>query len=198
MSLEVELDKLLKIRTNGRDDSNSNLTNYPYEPTPYVVLQALSNSGYIKKGDVVIDYGSGKGRVDFYLAYSLKCRMIGVEYDSRLYNRALDNKKTAISGGKVEFVLENASDYKIPDNATGLYFFNPFSIHVLKDVLYNLRQSLKNFSREVMLFFYYPSDEYLNVLDNENNLVHVENINCMSMFKKEDRREIISVYKTIK
>jgi len=49
-----------------------------------------------------------------------------------------------------------------------------------------------------MLFFYYPSDEYLNVLDNENNLVHVENINCMSMFKKEDRREIISVYKTIK
>jgi len=64
--------------------------------------------------------------------------------------------------------------------------------------MYNLRQSLKNFSREVMLFFYYPSDEYLNVLDNENNLVHVENINCMSMFKKEDRREIISVYKTIK
>ena len=47
MELEVELDKFLKIKTNGRDDSNSNFTNYPYEATPYKVLQNLGNSGYI-------------------------------------------------------------------------------------------------------------------------------------------------------
>lgn len=34
MDLEVELDRFLKIKTNGRDDSASNYLNYPYEATP--------------------------------------------------------------------------------------------------------------------------------------------------------------------
>ena len=51
MSLEIELDKILKIKTTGRDDTNSNYLNFPYEPTPYVVLQSLINTGYITKKD---------------------------------------------------------------------------------------------------------------------------------------------------
>ena len=155
MSLEIELDKHLKIKTNGRDDSNSNFTNYPYEATPYVVLQTLSNSGYIKKNEKVIDYGCGKGRVSFYLAYANKANMIGVEYDERLYNSALENKKRSISANRVEFTYSNASDYKIDNDVTGAYFFNPFSIQVLKDVLKNLKDSKSECKRDIMLFFYY-------------------------------------------
>ena len=127
MDLEIELDRFLKIKTNGRDDSISNHINYPYEATPYVTLQALSNSGYITKRDKVIDYGCGKGRVAFYLAYSNKCHVIGVEYDPRLFNAARKNKETAISGHRVNFVNENASLFEIPDDVTVLYFFNPFN-----------------------------------------------------------------------
>ena len=61
-------DKLLHIKTTGRDDSNADQYRYPYEPTPYSVLERLANSGLISKKDVVLDYGCGKGRVDFYLA----------------------------------------------------------------------------------------------------------------------------------
>ena len=32
---EVKYDKLLKIKTTGRDDSRSDQYCYPYEPTPY-------------------------------------------------------------------------------------------------------------------------------------------------------------------
>ena len=60
--LEVELDKLLKIKTNGRDDSNSNFINYPYEPTPYSVLQILANSGFLSKRDKIVDFGCQAGR----------------------------------------------------------------------------------------------------------------------------------------
>lgn len=195
MSLEIELDKHLKIKTNGRDDSNSNFTNYPYEATPYVVLQTLSNSGYVKKGEKIIDYGCGKGRVSFYLAYANKTNMIGVEYDQRLYNSALENKKRALSSNRVEFVYSNASDYKIDHDVTGAYFFNPFSIQVLKDVLNNLRESKKIDEREIKLFFYYPSKEYLNLLDNEIDIIHVEDIDCMDLFNTNDKREIIAIYK---
>ena len=194
MSLEIELDKHLKIKTNGRDDSNSNFTNYPYEATPYVVLQELANSGYIKKNDKLIDYGCGKGRVSFYLAYSNKCNMVGVEYDERLYNSALENKKRSISSNRVEFVYSNASEYKVDSDVIWAYFFNPFSIHVLKDVLNNLKKSKEELERKILLFFYYPSKEYLNLLDEDLDVEHIEDINCMDLFNTNDKREIIAVY----
>ena len=65
-------DKLLKIKTTGRDASNSDQYSYPYEPTPYRVLERLANSGLISKKDVVLDYGCGKGRVDFFLLIKRK------------------------------------------------------------------------------------------------------------------------------
>ena len=38
---ENQWDKLLKIKTTGRDDSRADQYRYPYEPTPYCVLQRL-------------------------------------------------------------------------------------------------------------------------------------------------------------
>lgn len=54
----------------GRDDSNADRYRYPYEPTPYSVLERLANAGYMRKGNTLLDYGCGKGRVDFFLFLS--------------------------------------------------------------------------------------------------------------------------------
>ena len=69
---ETMWDKLLQIKTTGRDDSNSDQYRYPYEPTPYCVLERLAGSGYIRKRDILLDYGCGKGRVDFFFHIRLK------------------------------------------------------------------------------------------------------------------------------
>ena len=45
---ETQWDKLLKIKTTGRDDSHSDQYRYPYEPTSYMVLERLANSGLIR------------------------------------------------------------------------------------------------------------------------------------------------------
>ena len=63
--LESQWDKMLKIKTTGRDDSHADAFCYPYEPTPYCVLERLANSGLIQKKQKVLDYGTGKGRVCF-------------------------------------------------------------------------------------------------------------------------------------
>ena len=76
---EREWEQLLHIKTAGRDDSHSDGEHHPYEPTDYSVLERLANSGYIGKKDTLIDYGSGKGRVSFFLAYQMRCQAIGVE-----------------------------------------------------------------------------------------------------------------------
>ena len=62
------------------------------------------SSGFIGKKDVVLDYGCGKGRVDFYLSYQTKAKTIGVEYDERIYQGAIANQKTAVSRIRTEFV----------------------------------------------------------------------------------------------
>ena len=53
--MELQWDKLLKIKTTGRDDSHSDQYRYPYEPTPYCVLERLANSGLIGKKNVVLE-----------------------------------------------------------------------------------------------------------------------------------------------
>ena len=84
---ETQWDKLLKIRTTGRDIRTRDQYRYPYEPTPYCVLERLANSGMIGKQNTVLDYGTGKGRVCFYLSYQTRCRSVGIEYDERIFLR---------------------------------------------------------------------------------------------------------------
>ena len=90
---EQHWDKLLHIRTSGRDDSHSDQYRYPYEPTPYTVLQRLADSGYIRKHNLLLDYGCGKGRVDFFLSWQTRCQSVGIEYDERIYENAQKNKE---------------------------------------------------------------------------------------------------------
>ena len=85
---------------------------HSYEPTPYSVLERLIESEYIKAENVVVDYGCGKGRVDFFISYQTKANTIGIEYDERIYNSALENKKSYVSGRKVEFVLMDQTGKK--------------------------------------------------------------------------------------
>lgn len=62
---EQAWERLLNIKTAGRDDSQFDGEHHPYEPTDYAVLERLISTGYIGKHNVLIDYGSGKGRVSF-------------------------------------------------------------------------------------------------------------------------------------
>ena len=192
---ETQWDRLLKIKTTGRDDSHSDQYRYPYEPTQYCVLERLAHSGLIGKKNVLLDYGTGKGRVCFYLSYQTRCRSIGVEYDERIYNRALSNKADAVSGNKVKFICADAVGFKIPDNVDRFFFFNPFSVEIFKSVLANIIDSYYENQREMLVMCYYPSDEYLMCLSQEYNVTFVEEIDCSDISDGESRREKVVVYR---
>lgn len=123
---ENNWDKLLQIKTIGRDDTNADEYHHPYEPTPYSVLERLAKSGLIGIDDVVLDYGCGKGRVGFFLSYRAKARIIGIEYDDRIYQGDLENQKTTISRLKPDFVLTRAEEYEVPPEVNRCYFLTHF------------------------------------------------------------------------
>ena len=191
---ETTWDKLLQIKTTGRDDSNSDQYRYPYEPTPYSVLERLANSGLIRKKDVVLDYGCGKGRVDFFLSYQTKANTLGIEYDERIYQGALENKKTAVSGARTEFVPARAEEYEVPAEVNRCYFFNPFSVELLRKVMARILESYYEKPRQMYLFFYYPSEEYISYLMTVDELSFYDEIDCSDLFDGNDMRERIMIF----
>ncbi|MDO4491128.1 MAG: SAM-dependent methyltransferase [Lachnospiraceae bacterium] len=195
--LENTWDKLLKVRTTGRDDSNSDQYKYPYEPTPYSVLERLSNSGEIRKHNVLLDYGCGKGRVDFFLAYQTRCRSLGIEYDERIYQAAILNQTTAISGRRTEFLLTNAEHYQVPREVDCCFFFNPFSVEILRTVVNRVLDSWYENPRDIRMFFYYPSDEYLSYLMTVDQLEFYDEIDCRDLFPGNNERERIMIFRTV-
>ncbi len=196
LSRESTWDKLLRIKTSGRDDSAADCYNYPYEPTPYCVLERLANSGLIHSKDTVLDYGCGKGRVEFFLSYQTKSKCIGIEYDERIYGKAMENKGTGAASGRIVFELQNAEHYQVPEEVNRIYFFNPFSVEILRKVMGRITESYYSKPREILLFFYYPSDEYISYLMTVDELEFADEIDCRDLFEGKDARERIVIFQT--
>ena len=194
MEKEHSWDKHLQIETTGRDDTNSDEYRYPYEPTSYSVLQRLVDSDLIGEEDVVLDYGCGKGRVDFFLSYRTKAKTIGIEYDEHIYERALKNLKNVISRVKPQFLLTKAEAYDVPADVNRCYFFNPFSVEILHKVMARIIESYYEAPREIFLFFYYPSDEYIAYLMTVDELEFYDEIECDDLFDSSDPRERIMIF----
>ena len=189
MNKEQNWDDLLHIHTTGRDDLKADQYHHPYEPTPYCVLERLAESGLIGGEDVVLDYGCGKGRVDFFLSHQTKARTVGIEYDERIYADALENQRTARA--TADFVLANAEHYEVPGDVTCCYFFNPFSVEILHKVMARIVESWYDCPREIMLFFYYPADEYIAYLMTVDELEFYDEIESDDLFTGDARERIV-------
>jgi len=192
---ESAWDRRLQIKTVGRDDWNADEYRFPYEPTPYSVLERLADSGRIGSDDVVLDYGCGKGRVGLFLSYRTHAHTIGIEYDARMLHHALHNLETAIPQAKADFVLTAAEDYEVPQTVTCCYFFNPFSVEILQKVMAKIRASYYDHPRELYLFFYYPSDAYLAHLMTVDELEFYDEIDCDDLFPGDNPRERIMIFR---
>ena len=195
---EQQWDKKLKINTTGRSDAHADEYHHPYEPTPYCVLERLAESGYITKDNIVIDYGCGKGRVGFFLHHEVGCRVIGVEYDEKIYLQAQDNLKTYHGVGKnpPEFICADAAGFEVK-GADCFYFFNPFSLEILQSVLGKILESYYEEPRDIQLLFYYPADDYIAYLMAQKQLMFVDEIECMDLFEGANQRERILIFEIV-
>ena len=191
---QIKWDEILQIQTSGRDDTNSDEYRYPYEPTPYCVLERLTACGFFGKNDMVLDYGCGKGRVGIFLSHQTDTSTIGIEYDERIYQSALENKKTALLSAKADFVWTRAEEYEVPPEVNRCYFFNPFSVEILRKVMARIIESYYMNPREILLFFYYPSDDYMCYLMTVDELEFYDEIECDDLFEGTDLRERIMVF----
>lgn len=223
MIQDKTMDEELHIHTEGRDDKLSDEHHHPYEATEYEVLDRIIESGYLGAEDVLVDFGCGKGRVPIYISHRTGCRAVGVEMLPKMYEEAMENLehyKRAVREGKlgagssgrnnahagngdwtpedrISFLHLRAEQYHMQDDETALFFFNPFSEQILQSVLAEVVDSYYREPREIKLFFYYPSGEYVACLMSMDELLFADEIDCTDLFPERDDRNRVLVFQTM-
>ncbi|QFT87782.1 Trans-aconitate 2-methyltransferase [Bacillus sp. THAF10] len=143
-------------------------TYHRYEPTPYEALDTLFEQYEPPtKSDHVIDFGCGKGRLNFYLADRFGAQTTGIEMNEELITQANANLTTYRGRNKqgIELMQAKAERYEIPHTANRFYFFNPFTIDIFRNVLSNILYSLERTYRPMEIIFYYPAADFVYFME---------------------------------
>ena len=82
----------------------------------------------------------------------------------------------------------------MPKHVNRFYFFNPFSVELLAKVMARIIDSYYQNPREMFLFFYYPSNEYISYLMTVEELEFLDEIDCSDLFQGKDSREQIIIF----
>jgi SAM-dependent methyltransferase len=167
LSYEKKYEKQLGIDTLSIENldqltlaSKNSKENHHYQGASYFVLYSIFNSiPESFKKNTFIDYGCGKGRALFVAEQCGFELLIGVDIAKELIDLANQNllkynKKSKNSS--INFVFEDATQFKIPQDACLFYFFNPFGPQILNPVLQNIKESVKNYPREIYCIYLNP------------------------------------------
>ena len=130
-----------------------------YVPTPWRSVRKLFRNWPITSDDVLLDYGSGKGRTVVWAAANYRFRrIIGVELNKQLNvsakaNLARWNGRTLCH--EVEFLQADATEYEVPDDVTIIFFGNPFVGAIFERVVSKVQESLARNPRELTVLYYH-------------------------------------------
>ncbi|MBM7607400.1 SAM-dependent methyltransferase [Lysinibacillus composti] len=172
---EKYYEELMNIDTRGnKGEVNHSIHFHPYEPTPYYALEELFKHYVVQASDHIVDYGCGKGRLNFYIHHTFQAVVTGIEMNHHFYQDAIKNKtsylkKTKRNPDTIQFNCCTAEEYEIQPDDNRFYFFNPFSVQVFMRVLRNILLSHEKHNRQIDLIFYYASDDYRYYLEDHTS-----------------------------
>lgn len=172
-------DKKLNIQTDESCRFQDNLSLFKdgqiYQPTPYYMLEKIVDYLKPKPEDIFVDFGSGKGRVAFFMALQRLKKVIGIELNKELIDIARGNLNNfRLGNSPVEFINEDASAFTIKDESI-FFMFNPFGNKTIEKVIDNIKYSLIANPRQIHLVYYSPV--HRNLLNNQDWLILKKEIN---------------------
>lgn len=185
---ETNYDELLNIETEGNQRGyNKSFHYHRYEPTPYTALEYLFAEYELNSSDHIVDFGCGKGRLNFFIHYLFHSSVTGVEMDQKLCEEAIENKENylikAKNKGEIQFQCCLAEKYEINPLDNTFYFFNPFTIPIFWKIINNILVSVEKFKREVDVILYYPSEDYIYYLENHTSFELIKEIQLPGLYE---------------
>jgi predicted RNA methylase len=156
----VVIDRILNVDTAqrvdlaqlGLDDPNR----VSYEAAGWRELRRILRPGEVSGSDVFLDIGSGKGRIILLAAGYRFRRVIGVEIAEPLMavaRRNVASCRLRRRCGEIELVNADVLDYRIPDDVSVVYMFNPFGGAVFDAAVAQLIESVDRHPRRVRVIY---------------------------------------------
>lgn len=132
----------------------------PYYPSDYLsIFRSFRHLRPVTSRDVFLDYGCGKGRVLVVAARLPFRRIVGVELLPHLADAARQNVQRALprlACRDITVVTGDAAGFRVPDDVTVVFFYNPFTGPVLCGALDELHRSAADAAREITVVFKNP------------------------------------------
>lgn len=195
--MNKDYDNLLYIKTgNTGVRPEKSLHYHHYEATPYSIIHTLFETYELQNYDRFVDFGSGKGRLLFYVHNLFGTSVTGVEMNEHLHKKTKENKKKYLkhASKKGDILLECclAEEYEVKETDNVFYFFNPFSIQIFMKVINNILKSVEQHPREIDIILYYPSSVYIQYLERSTSFKLLQEVQVPGLYKiNENERFLI-------
>jgi SAM-dependent methyltransferase len=135
----------------------------PYGATQVMALRGLFRTLSVGSDRILVDFGSGKGRVLMVAAQFGFRSLRGVEFSAGLCDVARRNierfRRKAGIEADFEIIHADASKYEVRPDEDVFFLFNSFDHHVLERVLANIAQSYIVRPRPLLLIYRRPVHE---------------------------------------
>lgn len=146
----------------------------------------------LRADDVVVVYGSGKGRAVCHFARRPISKVIGIEIDRDLCDVAIANAaRLRRRRAEIEIRNEDAAIANV-EEATACFLFNPFGPKTLVDVLGNLQAAARHHSEPLRIV--YVNARHREVVDDCEWLrlthSHVRHRNPVTVYESLPWRDI--------
>ena len=133
-----------------------------YAPSPWGFLRRVLPARAVTGDDVFVDFGCGMGRVVLEAAehYPFK-RVVGVEIVPHFADAAealLRRNGPRLRASSWQILTADAAGYRVPDDVTVAYLYDPFAGTLFDSVLAQLRSSVERNPRRVTILYLTPSE----------------------------------------
>ena len=154
----------VKLKLNSNDPSYLHAVSYKGSDPKYF-RDAIRALPIDYKNFVFIDFGSGKGRAILMASEFPFKKIAGVEFSEELHRIAQDNilrfHSDLLKCDNIQSVCIDAVAYPLPDDCLVCYFYNPFDVTIMAQILLNIRKSLLRNPRDIFIVYYNPRAGHL-------------------------------------
>jgi hypothetical protein len=130
-----------------------------YEASGWTYLRRALRRCEVGPTDVLVDFGSGKGRVVWQAAHYPFARVVGVEISPQLTHvarRNIEDNLDRLTCRNVELVTADATEWEVPDDMTFAYFYSPFEGQIFRQVIGLIIESIDRSPRRLTLIYANP------------------------------------------
>lgn len=146
-------------------DAESRRHGQRYQPTGAYSFRNIMRRLAPPPKSVLVDYGSGKGRVLMMAARYPFSRVVGIEFSAELCDVAHRNvaafRAREQRAAPIDIVQTDVRKYEYRHDETIFYFFHPFDEAILRATLEGIRASLEARPRRASLVYYLPKHREL-------------------------------------